>query len=157
MQTNLRRVTLSEGEQIPAGHIHPSCVRQTNRPVAVPEKIFVSYDDTRFFRPLPLAPQNSRVILSEQSESKDLRITGSAKQTFGVKIPRFRRSTSHNVPFFALLRKIPPVPWLLLSPQRRMAFVGSPGRFTRNDAFLFLRMTCDLLRNLYCKSPLRLL
>ena len=55
-QTNRPRVTLSEGEQIPAGHIHLSWVRQTNRPVAVPEKIFVSYNDTRFFRPLPLAP-----------------------------------------------------------------------------------------------------
>ena len=36
-----------------------------------------------------------------------------------------RRSTSHNVPFPAK-RKIPPVPWLLLSPQRPYAFAGSP-------------------------------
>ena len=39
-------------------------------------------------------------------------------------MPR-RRSTSHNVTFPAE-RKIPPVPWLLLSPQRPIAFAGSP-------------------------------
>ena len=49
-------------------------------------------------------------------------------------------SSKHKIQCFIFCKqKIPPVSWLLLSPQRPFAFAGAPKTAPRNDAFMMVR------------------